>query len=671
MQHADARDGSIVIQVSGDGNAVTITAAGVSLTLARLHARAMAVRKDLDLLNPFTRAIPLRGRDADLDLLEAWLDVPGDASVRCLVGRAGSGKTRLALELCARAEARPEPARWRAGFVKLDEMQRFRDHANAGAWRWPARTLLVVDYAAAKAASLRGWLVELAQRADPVKGPLRILLLERHASPGLGWWATLTRSDGWDEDPAALLDPPAPVTLPSLTAPEDLRGFLADVMARACELGGRSPPVAPPARGVDSLFDAKLASPDLAFEPLYLAMTGVVAAREGVGGLLRAGREDLARKIAEIELGRIGKVAEAWGLRPELLKHLAACVTLTGGAARDELPARIKAEREATGWEAGGDVPALADALLDALGTDASDGVPPVLPDLIGEALTLQALAGATAAERDGIAARAHEAAPGPTLEALIRTAQDFARTDDHEALRLLRGLAARLDLVGLMGLSDSLPPSTLALRGLGVEINTTLEDHFRGLAAAKPDTFVPLLAMSLNTLANRLSALGRRDAALAAAEKAVGLYRGLAAARPDAFRPDLAASLSNLASFLSALGRREAALQAAEEAVTLRRELAAARPDAFRPDLAKSLAVLGLRLDEAGRLAEAVGTLSEAAAALAPAFLAQPQAFAGLMGAIARDYRGRCEKAAVEPDMALLGPIAEAFQRLQREEPS
>ena len=47
--------------------------------------------------------------------------------------------------------------------------------------------------------------------------------------------------------------------------------------------------------------------------------------------------------------------------------------------------------------------------------------------------------------------------------------------------------------------------------------------------------------ATALNNLANRLSALGRREAALAAAEEAVGLYRELAAARPDAFRPDLA----------------------------------------------------------------------------------------------------------------------------------
>ena len=49
---------------------------------------------------------------------------------------------------------------------------------------------------------------------------------------------------------------------------------------------------------------------------------------------------------------------------------------------------------------------------------------------------------------------------------------------------------------------------------------------------------------MSLNNLANRLSDVGRREDALAAAEEAVALRRELARARPDAFTPNLAGSL-------------------------------------------------------------------------------------------------------------------------------
>jgi tetratricopeptide (TPR) repeat protein len=92
------------------------------------------------------------------------------------------------------------------------------------------------------------------------------------------------------------------------------------------------------------------------------------------------------------------------------------------------------------------------------------------------------------------------------------------------------------------------------------------------------------------------LSDLGRREDALAAIQEAVEHYRRLAQARPDAFLPDLATSLNNQSNRLSELGRREDALAAIQEAVTIRRRLAQARPDAFLPDVAMSLYNLALR---------------------------------------------------------------------------
>jgi tetratricopeptide (TPR) repeat protein len=49
---------------------------------------------------------------------------------------------------------------------------------------------------------------------------------------------------------------------------------------------------------------------------------------------------------------------------------------------------------------------------------------------------------------------------------------------------------------------------------------------------------------------------------------EAAGLYRKLAGANPDAYGPVLAIALNNLGNCLSELGRREAALGAADEAV-------------------------------------------------------------------------------------------------------
>jgi hypothetical protein len=67
-------------------------------------------------------------------------------------------------------------------------------------------------------------------------------------------------------------------------------------------------------------------------------------------------------------------------------------------------------------------------------------------------------------------------------------------------------------------------------------------------------------LAQSLQNLSTHLGDLGRREAALAAAEEAARRYRELAVARPDAYLSYLAVALINLASRFSHLGQRQAA---------------------------------------------------------------------------------------------------------------
>src|SRR5271166_2699405 len=150
----------------------------------------------------------------------------------------------------------------------------------------------------------------------------------------------------------------------------------------------------------------------------------------------------------------------------------------------------------------------------------------------------------------------------------------------------------------------------------------------YRELARARPDAFLPDLAMWLKNLPNRLADLGRREEALAAVEEAVTVRRELARARPDAFLPDLASSLNNLAIRLSGLGRREEALAAVEEAVTIRRELARARPDAFLPDLAYSLNDMSNHLAGLGRREEALAVVEEALTAYRELARARPDAF-------------------------------------------
>ena len=220
-----------------------------------------------------------------------------------------------------------------------------------------------------------------------------------------------------------------------------------------------------------------------------------------------------------------------------------------------------------------------------------------------------------------------------------------------------------------------------------------------------------PRPRLSLNNLGIRLSDLGRREDALAAAQEAVDLRRQLAADRPDAFLPDLATSLNNLGNLLSDLGPRartpspppggrrhpprarrrpprrlpprprrslnnlgtaQRPRAARGRPRRLRRPstsaaLAAARPDAFLPDLAMSLNNLGNRLSDLGRREDALAAANEAVRALRPHFLQHPAAFADWMVTMVRNYLQYAEAAGVEPDEALLAPIAEALEGLKQ----
>ena len=135
----------------------------------------------------------------------------------------------------------------------------------------------------------------------------------------------------------------------------------------------------------------------------------------------------------------------------------------------------------------------------------------------------------------------------------------------------------------------------------------------YRGLAEASPAAYTPDLAMSLSNLANCLSEVGERNEALVAAREAVELYRGLAEVSPAAYTPDLAMSLSNLANRLSAVGDRDGALGAAREAVRLRRALAEVSPAAYTPRLAGSLNNLANCLSAVGHWKGALGAAREA----------------------------------------------------------
>ncbi len=619
---------NIVVQASGSGVNVAIGAKPY-LRLTQYERRTRLAERDNSeaaLLSAYRAdVVPLIGRDGAMADLRRWLDDPAALSVRVLVGPGGRGKTRLALEL-AREIAKDG---WLAGFVKStadeDELDRFRSQNGVHEWRWDKPILIIIDYAASRAAQLRNWLRELVDASFEDRPKLRLLLLERQANRAIGWLATIFSLGDNDDSRAAiaLLDPQEPVDLPALDELEFRRQVFGALLKRA------NGALAAPAPDADPEFDRLLADRKWAGDPLYLMMAGLAAAKAGVHGALTLSRADLALSTARNELDRIGRIGAARGVDEKhqfpgaFVRHMAAIATLTQGLTVAE--ARELAAREIEALRSMAALDAALAALTDSLpAANPSSGVAPILPDIVGEGAILAwfgpngglATIGVDPQTRIAAAARTALAKASATL---VRTAQDFAAAGYAEPVQWLEALAVApdTDLGALVKIADALPHRTLALMELAAALETRIAKSLSAVAAGEAATgrggpAQVLYAHTLDNLANRLSELGRREEALEVIQEAVRIHRRLAGERPDTSNPALAVSLNNLGLILSALGWAERALTATEESVEVRRRLAAEQPERYLPDLAGVLSNLGKLLDEQGRREDALKAAEE-----------------------------------------------------------
>jgi hypothetical protein len=125
--------GNVIVQILGNDNRLDLPRPHLRLT--RYLTRRERVETEADLLSPYARSIPLVGRKREMAELRAWLASGRPIAVRVLTGRAGAGKTRLALELCEEMLAEG----WAAGFVESEELGRFQDKQNLADWGWAER----------------------------------------------------------------------------------------------------------------------------------------------------------------------------------------------------------------------------------------------------------------------------------------------------------------------------------------------------------------------------------------------------------------------------------------------------------------------------------------------------------------------------------------------------
>jgi tetratricopeptide (TPR) repeat protein len=264
-------------------------------------------------------------------------------------------------------------------------------------------------------------------------------------------------------------------------------------------------------------------------------------------------------------------------------------------------------------------------------------------PGLVSWALPTPEEIPAAVAAGEHLAEAAGERSPADELEALA------------EVMAALEPLVRPLRALEVLARLDTVPEEGKAVAQRGRKaVNEWLLNTSQALEESEARDFLQALD----------EALPAPDRTLALRAVQEPLYRAMFQLAPDEAGQARAQGMLGYA--LSALGRREEALAATQEAVDIRRRLAEANPQAFLPDLASSLNNLGRDLSNLGRREEALAATQEAVRALAPFFLRFPAAFASWMETMARNYVEKCEALGREPDGELLGPVVEAFQGLE-----
>jgi hypothetical protein len=566
-------------------------------------------------------------------------------SLRLVTGPGGTGKTRSALELLARASGSSNGSGWTGLWMPADlradalsQWQTFLATARG-------KFLLVVDYAEGRQTQLLQWLKAAHEAtANPAakSGELRlhVLCLARRGE----WWNELHRSDACATEVAGLLTGTANLGFAAMP------DWPADETARRVTYEDALTDYAV-AQGLNRPTNAWL--PELGAapydRPLYIHLAALAA--------LAGERPAHAQALLSAQINR------EW-------RHWRQQV---GGAVQDEV--RYADWADAMAWLAlaqGAPVASLAPALtslqistpglqaglVKAYGSDA-ETLMPLQPDLLAEALVVEQLAGKRGAAVLDLVFLADE---GTLIRALEFVARLGARvkTADLEAELRQPMWASRL----LQGLSRTWPVKgnwlVAAAHGLGHELGKWLLPSLRLLSASAqvqvsgwlvlPRYSTPLLtlaaqlarirtglalapadhASALNDLAVRLRDLGGAEAqaeGLQAARDALSIRRELVRQQPATSLPDLAMSLNNVATRLSERGdaqSRVEAIQMAREASEVRRELARQKSSVNLLDLAMSLSNLAVHLSQQGdtcarpevlRLArEAVGICRELA---------------------------------------------------------
>ena len=616
------------------------------------------VRSPTLLVKARSGVVPFTARAGLPNELESWLTTKEPFSGLVIGGRGGSGKTRLAVELCERARKKD--------WLLSGLLTRIADQAALDALiNTQLRRFVVIDYAETRAEQLEILLPELAAGATE-GAPVRALLLIRASPQGTGNWTERlrNRSDWLD----ALLDQCDTHTLEDDPLDREDRERL---FTKAAEAFARraDPPLPQPSAPANSLLSGEaFATPLMVVVAAYLEVHGQQN--------LPTTRDELFDEIIRHEERHWhASSGGLFSLVSKLPKQVAALATLCAA----ETPAVAAGKLQL--------LPQLSDATAERLDEisqwahglyPGADWWNPLEPDRIGEHLVATAfcdepeiIAGVLATDVPEqitwpLTILARAAVDHPQLNGLLGPV--FTTSLQHLcelALAQASTTAARELVYGEVATAataieraittvpigpDALPGSVslmptqanLILSSLAVTLAKQHVQHQQELSDINPAAYEPNLATSLNNFSVDLANVGLYEQALHAIQQAVEIRTRLATANPAAYEPDLASSLNNLSFVLSDPRESEQALRASQRSVEIRRRLAAADSTAYDTDLAASLHNFAVDLTNTGDREQALHAIQQAveiyqrlAAANPDAFTTKLESSLNLLGAV------------------------------------
>ena len=615
VQISEVRDSNIEITIDGTPRVLPLERPRLSVGPNPSPARLIGARAGL---------VDFVGRDKLLRSLEAWAGAPDPFAMQVIAGQGGSGKTRLAIELCLRLGEND----WLSGFLA----ERPRENRLDALIETPKPRLILIDYAENRAEQLEMLLPALSDAAT-AESPVRLLLLIRTGA--LPAFDLPRRLGIRAEAVERLLEASKVIFLEkdeSFPLEEREQLFALAVAALGPHVESSSTTDSP------SLDQPVFESPLLVVIAAYLAASG-----ENIP----SGREQLLDGLLTHERRYWGSSATDLAADDALLDRIVALATLMRSESESQASALLKV------------VPDLGDATTERRNRLArwvqaqypgSGWWNPLEPDILGEHLIASCFADQPGVLRDILDTDAPAALIRP-LEVLTRAATDHPRLAATVGSVLSLALphltevaVAQAKSIGAADLffGDTIPVAAAlallvpvvdlevesvltAIQTLPGDSNLVLADlattlygvYVEGLRAAadgsEPDESASQLAIALNDLGNRLSAVGRIDEALDAATEAVQVCRSLRSQDRRADNARLALALSNLSNTQSEVGLLDEALASVTEAVQIDRKLGLEEPGVELEAFSTHLNTLGLRLKDVQRHEDALAAYDEA----------------------------------------------------------